>query len=401
MSQRTHHSTSVHVLMLLDSTYPKSIGGGTEAQLGKLAKALRARRQRVTIVTPLLAAQPSLARIERVDGVPVCRLAFPRVRLLGGALLSLRLALFLWSRRGRYDAWHAHFAHHFGAVAALLGQCSRTPVIVKVAGATELERGTLSPDASLVSRLAYRCLLRATAWQAISQRIAAVLSARGIPRDRIAAVPNAIDTAPFRAIARDATGGARFLFVGRLVPEKNLGTLLEAFRQVSRSHPEARLRIVGTGRLETSLRQRARDLGIADSVEFCGHRDDVQALLSQADFGVLPSRIEGLSNVLLECMASGLPMVASRISGNEDLVRPGENGWLFEPDDGDALARCMAEAIELPIEARIAMGACARATVERHAGVDSVLERLLPLYRGAAASASPVVPAAGKEPDPC
>ena len=71
MSQRTHHSKPVHVLMLLDSTYPKSIGGGTEAQLGKLAKALRARHQRVTIVTPLLAAQPPLADPASLE-LPFC-----------------------------------------------------------------------------------------------------------------------------------------------------------------------------------------------------------------------------------------------------------------------------------------------------------------------------------------
>ena len=401
MTPRLHPTRPMRVLMLLDSTFPKSIGGGTEAQLGKLARALRARGHRVTIVTPLLAANPPLARMERVDGLPVYRLRFPRVRVVGGILLSLRLALFLWSRRRRYDAWHAHFAHHFGAVAAILGRWARVPVVVKVAGATELERGTLSPNASFVSRLAYRALLRATSWQAISQRIAAVLSARGIPRDRIAAVPNAIDTTPFRQIRRNFCDGARFLFVGRLVPEKNLGTLLEAFQRVVRGHPAARLRIAGTGPLDAALRKRAHELGISGSVEFCGHRDDVAALLSDADYGVLPSRIEGLSNVLLECMASGLPMIASRISGNEDLVRPGENGWLFEPDDGAALARCMAEAIALPLETRAAMGEDARNTVERHAGVDGVIERLLSLYRGASATVATALPAAGKEPDPC
>jgi glycosyltransferase involved in cell wall biosynthesis len=117
-------------------------------------------------------------------------------------------------------------------------------------------------------------------------------------------------------------------------------------------------------------------------VEFSGHREDIETLMSDADIGLLTSRIEGLSNTLLECMSAGLPMIASRVSGSEDMVRPGDNGWLFEPGDRGALAACLAEAALLPLERRQWMGARARETVERQAGLDSVLDSLLVLYRG-------------------
>src|SRR3546814_9940856 len=93
------------------------------------------------------------------------------------------------------------------------------------------------------------------------------------------------------------------------------------------------------------------------------------------------SHIEGLSNTLLECMASGLPMLASRVSGSEDIVRDDVNGWLFEPGDCEGLSRALHAAAALAPDARERMGQRARDSVERHAGLDSVLERLTCLYR--------------------
>ena len=383
---------ALHVLMVLESTFPSPRGGGAEAQVRTLAKALRARGQRVTVLTPLTASGPQ-RRIERIDGVPVCRLAYPRLRWIGGPLLWLRLAMFLCLRRRRYDVWHVHIAHHLGAVCALLGRWLDTPVLVKVSGWWELEKGTLAPDAWPVARMAYHCLLRATAWQAISTRIASALVKKGIPPSRIVAIPNAVDTRRFRAIAPAPGTGPRFVFVGRVVEEKGLGTLLEAFADILRAYPEASLRIVGGGPLESALKQRAAALGIDSRVDFAGHREDIETFLAEADFGVLPSRIEGLSNTLLEGMAAGLPMVASRVSGSEDLIRSGENGWLFEPDDRAGLAACLAEAAKLTAAGRAAMSAKARETVERHAGLDNVLDSLIQVYRNNRQTSMPALPA--------
>ena len=119
-------------------------------------------------------------------------------------------------------------------------------------------------------------------------------------------------------------------------------------------------------------------------------------MFADADFAVLPSRVEGLSNTLLECMAAGLPVIASRVSGSEDLIRSGDNGWLFRPEDRRGLAECLADAARLPLERRLAMGARARWTVERHASLDSVLDRLLALYRGQEWPARSAVPAASR-----
>lgn len=382
-------SRRIHVLMVLESAFPAHRGGGAESQVRTLARALRARHQKVTVLTPLTPLGPQ-QRVSRVDGVPVVRLPYPRVRLLGGPWLWLRTAAFLWSRRQRYDVWHVHIAHYLGAVCALLGPWLQVPVVVKVSGWWELDRGTLAEHVSPMGRLARRCLLRVDAWQSISQRIAAALRSRGVPAARIVAISNAVDTARFSALKRNASEpGARFVFVGRLVPEKGLETLIDAFALLLREYPQSHLRIVGAGLLLGELTQRALAQGVATRIEFSGHREDVETLLSEADFGVLPSHIEGLSNTLLECMASGLPMIASRVSGSEDIVRDDVNGWLFEPGDCGGLTRALLAAARLSPAERDAMGARARDSVERHAGLDSVLDRLLHLYRNAGVVALP------------
>ena len=106
-------------------------------------------------------------------------------------------------------------------------------------------------------------------------------------------------------------------------------------------------------------------------------------MLAEADIGVLPSRIEGLSNTLLEFMACGLPAVASRISGSEDFVVPGRNGWLFPVGDVPALRACLLEAAALPRQRLFELGRQARADVDDKASVGKVVGRLMALYRRA------------------
>ena len=387
---------SLDVVMLVNGAYPPLAGGGTEMQVRTLARALRKRGHRVTVVAPLI-RERSQQRVERDDGVVVVRLTFPKVRLLGGIVLMLRLLLFLLSRRDCYDAWHVHSPRQWAALATLLGSLLAKPqVVVKVASALELERGTLARNPSIRSRAVYMCLSRASAWQAISRRIAEGVAAAGIPAHRIAAIPNAVDTARFRPRTRRAPGDARFIFVGRLVEVKNLPLLLDGFAAVMRSHPRAHLRIVGSGPLESSLKQQASRLQIDSNVEFTGHREDVEDLLADADFGVLPSSVEGLSNTLLECMACGLPMIASRVSGSEDLVANGSNGWLFDPGDLDGLTRCLREAASLAPDELLRFGKEARETVERYASLDSVADRIVVLYRGSSLSPHAVFSATGE-----
>ena len=131
--------------------------------------------------------------------------------------------------------------------------------------------------------------------------------------------------------------------VGRLDPVKDQSTLLRAFAAMVRADSarrgSLRLIIAGGGALAAELQSLADELCVSDLVWFPGMRDDVAELLRAMSVFVLPSLNEGISNTILEAMASGLPVVAARVGGNPELVTTGETGMLFEPGDVKALCR--------------------------------------------------------------
>lgn len=372
------------VLMVLESDFKPHGGGGAESQVRTLARHMRRTGQRVTVLTPLLPWGPQVTA-ERCAGLPVGRMRYPRTPVIGGIVMCLRLAAFLWCKRARYDAWHVHIAHHLGVVACAVGVLIGKPVIVKVSGAWELEHGLLARNRGALAAIARWCLKRATAIQAISVRIAGELARQGFPADRIVVLPNAVDTSLFRTRSSLRAPGTPFtaVVVGRLVLEKGLPTLLDAWASAFRGHGSAvRLRIVGGGPLEEELRAHAERLGIGAQVELLGPSDRVEDVLADADAGVLPSRIEGLSNTLLEFMASGLPVIATRVSGSEDFVVPGRNGWLVEVGDAGALAAALLQAAALPAGDLSELGRNARTDVTATAALETVVARLGALYRG-------------------
>jgi glycosyltransferase involved in cell wall biosynthesis len=367
--------------MVLESNFTPKGGGGAESQLRTLALHLERLGHDVTVMTPLLPSGPQRTA-ERVQKIPIGRVRYPRRRVVGAAIMNLRFAAFLLQHRKRYDAWHVHIGHNMGAVTCVFGALLGKPVVVKISGWWELEKGLLAPGVGLLKRAGRSCLKRASATQAISSRIAAELERCGFPRERIVLLPNAVDVARFKVCAAPRTPGAPFtaVYVGRLVDEKGLETLLDAWAEAFGSRTDVRLKIVGGGPLEARLRAQTRKLEIDGQVQFLGHLSRVEDALTDAHVGVLPSRIEGLSNVLLEFMACGLPTLASKVSGSEDFVVTGRNGWLFDVSDAPALARHLREAEALPAEALRELGSRARADVEARASVDLVVGQLLALY---------------------
>ena len=371
----------LRILMVLESEFPVARGGGSEIQLRTLGEALRRRGHRVTVLTPRLALGPQ-ATAGRHFGLAVGRLAYPRIRVLGGLVMLARMALFLRGHGKRYDAVHVHIAHHLALVCCAVAPTVGLRSVVKVSGWWELGRGLMRPDGGLLARMMRPLWRRADAWQSVSTRISAALVELGVAPDRVHPIPNAIDLArfPARPPGRPAGAPRTLVFVGRLAPEKDLRNLVRAWSQACAGRADRRLWLVGTGREMKPLRRLVRKLGCDGNVQFLGHRDDVAAILAQADVGVLPSLMEGLSNTLLEYMASAMPVLASRVSGSEDLVRPGHTGWLHEPGDVAGMVEAL-RAMDAADDARLAaMGRDARIEVERHAACDRVVDRLLAAY---------------------
>ena len=383
----------MRVMMIIDSDYPSADGGGAEAQVETLTRN-RPDDVDVQVVAPLLPYGPP-AVDEVVHGCPVHRIPYPKLPLIGGLIMLARLALLMVKRRREIDAVHCHIAHNMAAVACLTGRLLSLPVLVKLTGMLELENGILSDNPSPAVALKCWMIKRATALQAISDDLEAGLLAKGFEKHRIHRLPNAVDTRLF-APAPSPQDQARIktsfgiektftaCFVGRLVREKALDSLLRAWARAIPEDADAALVLVGTGPLEDGLKALAERLGRSDQVVFAGFVADKEMIADHwriSDVGLLTSEFEGLSNALLEAMAAGVPMIGSRVSGNTDLILPKKTGWLFSPRDEDELAGCLKEAYRMAPNERRARGQAARERALSLVGVDRIWTRLAVLYR--------------------
>jgi glycosyltransferase involved in cell wall biosynthesis len=253
------------------------------------------------------------------------------------------------------------------------------------------EHGRLS-DAppSAKRRIATRLWLRARfpdAMFAVSEELRQYMCVAGFPGDRVGVVPNGIDpgvevSAGSRAEARHALGLVNWApvvgTVARLDPVKDLGTLVQAFARVRQQVPGARLVVVGDGVERARLEQHARQANLDGSVQFTGMRPDARLLLPAFDVYVNSSVSEGISLTILEAMAASLPVVATRVGGNPEVVDEDRTGTLVPPRDGEALASAMLSVVADPAR-RAAMG---RAGRRRVVGRFS-FQRMLDSYVGA------------------
>jgi glycosyltransferase involved in cell wall biosynthesis len=179
--------------------------------------------------------------------------------------------------------------------------------------------------------------------------------------------------------------------VSRLNRTKGLEHFLDAAALVSRDHPDLHVLIVGEGMTtrdgkvapddayQSSLVERAKRLGLGQRIVFTGYRDDVPALLSQVSMSVLPSLTEGLSNVVLESMAAGVPVVATSVGGTPEVIEEGRTGLLVPPADPAALARAMTHLLNEPGLAAH-MGRSGRRVIEEKFSMQQMVRNTEQLY---------------------
>ncbi len=179
--------------------------------------------------------------------------------------------------------------------------------------------------------------------------------------------------------------------VGRLDPVKGHGTLVRAFARVLGQHPDAHLVLAGEGECRPACEALARELGAGERVRFLGWRDDVKELLGAMDLFVLPSLNEGMGRAVVEAMAAGLAVVATRVGGVPQVVAEGVTGVLVPPEDPASLAEAIGRLLSRPGE-RQAMGQAGRQRAPAFSAermceeLDALYRRLLP-PRGAAGAA--------------
>ena len=281
----------------------------------------------------------------------------------------LRLARLL--RAGRVGIVHTHSEGPllYGAAAATLARVPRV-----------LHTRHHGPDLGSSPRQ-LRLLTAATRWVdrvvCVAEDGARHCVAEGVAASKVVTVRNGIDLDRFAF--HGPTPGGPAVIVGRLAPEKDHATLLRAAAVAARRRPDFRLEIAGDGPCEPALRALAAELDLGGTVRFLGRVDDVPALLARAGLLVLSSRLEGISLTLLEAMASGLPVVATRVGGNPEVVDDGRTGRLVPPASPEALAAAMLDLQGDP-DTSLAMGRAGRARAERHFDVRRMVATYERLY---------------------
>jgi len=208
-----------------------------------------------------------------------------------------------------------------------------------------------------------------------------------IKPEKIIHIPNGVDTNKFNIYRKEFTR-KKFGFkkedfiigiVARLDSIKNHKTLFFAFKEIVKNYPQVKLIIVGDGPLREELKEKSYQLGIKNKVIFMGERDNVPEILKTFDIFVLPSLNEGMSNTILEAMATGIPVIASNVGGNPELVIDGETGFLFPTNDVESLVQKIKTYILYP-ELEQKHGYNARKRVEEKFSLDQMVRRYEELY---------------------
>lgn len=374
----------LHVGFVISLFAPLESGAERQARLQ--AESLARRGHTVTVFTRQL---ENLPRVQTLySGPSGGRLVVRRVirtSRLGpafGLSFVARLASALVGARRSLDVVHTHQALWESITTGLVRGLMPCPVLVQPASSGydgEAQEMMRTKGAAILRRMA----IRNRHFACISAEIADEWANLGVPRSAMIPAASGVDTFRFRPAGTDPLsdrGRFQAVFTGRLHDQKQVDVLIRAWPAVRKIAP-ARLVIVGDGPLRQDLEKLRDSLGLgADDVRFAGRVDDPADILRESDLFVLPSRAEGMSNSLLEGMATRLPCVVSAIGGNVDLIQADVSGRLVAEPSPDAWAEAILGVYRNPEAAR-RWGRSARQKVEREYSIDAIVDRNLMLYR--------------------
>ncbi len=413
------------IYIAVASFYPSV--GGIQQQALIQSHMLHKRGYHVSIVT--FRHRKEWLPYEIVDGVPVMRIAGtflverekrPRiVQKICYFIAMLVMGWTLWRHRQHCDLLHVHQLNLLALPAACACRLTGIPMVVVVhcadsdrsikpgkgslvAGPLDVTQPWLQVDEQhrdrgdlegLISKgkplfLLTRFLVRHIDVRVVvlSSRIEHSLVKYNFSLPHIQRIPIGVDItrfAPSTPMGNDQHHPV-VVCIGRLCYQKGVDVLLQAWSLLHEKkllQPlQARLLIVGDGPMRHQFEAMAQALGIADSVEFRGEQRDIPAYFHQGTIAVLPSRSEGMPNVLLEAMACALPCIATRVSGCEELIQHGANGLLVEPEDYEELAQTLLTLLTHPTRAR-SYGQAARVTVEQHYSLEHIIDMYIELYQ--------------------
>ena len=367
-------------VMMVVPQYPYPVVGGLERQAHELAKALRELGLDVLALSGRV--DPGQPSYEIVEGITVFRIPWSRKKYVRFVRTPFDLYRVLRAQRKTYDVIHLHQHSWFGLFTILAARWLRIPILTKLPNVGKF--GLPGLAAQRFGGLKLAILLCSDALVAMSRETLDELQHAHFPTGRVLSTPNGIQldrVRPVRNAGAFSPQPCRVVFVGRLSEQKRLDSLLAAWSKLIHSEKAyAILELWGSGPMETVLRRRCDELGLADSTIFRGHVEDVCSQLSAMDVFVLPSHAEGNSNALLEAMAAGLPIVSTRVGGTPMLVGHEGANFLCKPGDVHSLAANLLKLIRDP-ELRAQVGLAMRRRVERHFDINRVAKTYADAYR--------------------
>ena len=373
------NSVARRVLMLSTNL---GIGGGAEEQVIQMSMGLRDRGWQVEVVSML---KPRLLPNDfQNSGIRVTSLDMERGIADPRGLLRLRRVM----RRFQPDIVHSHMTHA-NILARTVRLVCKTPVLVctlhglkmhKVKGGStrlrEFAHRLTDPLADLTTTI---CRAAANSY---------VLN-RSVPAAKIQVLPNGVDTNRYRPdaqvralVRRDLGVESAFVWLaaGRLEKPKDYGTMIRAFALVLAGGAGAVLLICGNGSLQPEMTQLAQELGIAGHIRFLGLRRDIPELMNAADGYLMSSETEGLPMVLLQASATGLPIVATNVGGNPEVIEDLRTGFIVPAGEPDSFADAMNRLAALPVQKRRSMGLAGRANTVAKFDSKHVFDRWVELY---------------------
>jgi glycosyltransferase involved in cell wall biosynthesis len=374
--------------------------GGPALHVAYLTAGLAKRGYETTLVAGSLArGEDSMAFVAEELGIEVERLEelHREISPLRDAVAILRLARVI--RRVRPHILHTHTAKAgaVGRLAALLAGGARPPIVVHTFHGHVL-RGYFDPLRTAGFRLLERWLAtKTTALVAVSPQVRDDLVSLGVaPRERFVVVRVGIELEQRVAAERNGRGESRRVlgigpdrfavgWIGRMTGVKRTDDVLRAFRRLRDRGVDACLCMIGDGPDRPAVERRAHELGLMRDTLFLGYQEEVAPFYAAFDAMILPSINEGTPVSAIEALAAGRPVVATRVGGVPDVVREGEDGFLVEPGDVDALAERLARLAADP-ELRERLGAAGRARVVPRYSVERLVDDIDLLYRSLLAS---------------
>ncbi|MEX2055142.1 MAG: glycosyltransferase family 4 protein [Candidatus Andersenbacteria bacterium] len=339
-------------LLLINNEFPPIGGGGSTVTKYAIEYLTKAGHE-VTLIT---SRYRNLPKREMIDGATIIRI--PAIRrykdfcsqwelVIFG--LSALIYTFAYTFRHRVDFIQAYFAVPAGWVAWVIKMTRGIPYAVYFGG-SDIPGANPSRYKNIYPFLTplLRRIWRGAEFRTVCSQELVRLSKLADPNVEFLCIPNGVDTNRFKPIDRSANPKVKILFIGRLIPRKGFQRVIRALPLVkAKTTKPFEIEVVGTGAEKGDLDHLAEELGVSELIHYVGTvpYDELEKAYQYADIFILTSLSEGMPSVILEAMGCALPIIASDVGGNNEIVHDGHNGYLIKGEDLELIADRIARLI--------------------------------------------------------